>query len=352
MHPNPTPFQRALPSGGNWPRSLLVSAGLFLLIALVSELRARRAGYQTQFPYVDDIWVSQWYRLDRLPEDQTVLLGASRMNFGIDLDTWEKRTGERPLMLAWPGCPFLPALHALAQRRSFRGTVYCNVSPSFVFSGETHPWVVNMNRIVGSRDIKRISLNFIAGERLRTALYGQLRILNAGAFSPLENARQAFRLPDRENTHVPLVFPFHCYLRGDLQLQFIAEAASDRDLQRQLHGIFLGAMASQRAHGPCDMDQVINQIVADVHAIKARGGNVVFVRLPSDGGYRTFESKYYPRESYWDRLPQATGCLSIHFQDYPELRDYRCVEWSHLDVPDAIRFTHDFLDIVNRQRVD
>ena len=350
MQSRQSPLERALPSGGDWPRCLLVSLGLFLAIALVSELRARRAGYQVQFPYVDDLWTRQWLRLESLPSEQTVLIGASRMQYGMHLDAWENRTGERPLMLAWPGAPFSPVLSALARRESFRGNVYCSVAPSFSFAGAKNVWVTQMSGLLHGVAQKRLSLNYHLGRHLRTRLHNNLRILNASAFSPLVNAHQALRLPDRHATLPPLIPLFVRYIDQDLQMRHTHELETNVELQQQVKDIFVTVMAAQQFYGPCDMDLLMPQTVAEVRAIKARSGNVVFVRFPSDGGFLSFESKYYPREAFWDRLVRETGCLGIHFQDHPELKDFLCPEGSHLIESDAIRFTQRFLDIVDGPR--
>jgi hypothetical protein len=42
--------------------------------------------------------------------------------------------------------------------------------------------------------------------------------------------------------------------------------------------------------------------------IKARGGQVIFVRTPSSGAFRQMELAGFARSRYWDKLLEVTGC--------------------------------------------
>jgi hypothetical protein len=67
-----------------------------------------------------------------------------------------------------------------------------------------------------------------------------------------------------------------------------------------------------------------------VAAIRARGGDVVFVRPPSTGPLRIAEEKRLPRKQGWDPLLTAAGVRGIHFDDYASMRGLDLPEWSHL----------------------
>jgi hypothetical protein len=61
---------------------------------------------------------------------------------------------------------------------------------------------------------------------------------------------------------------------------------------------------------------------------------------------RDIENKFAPRVAFWDRLIESSGTLGIHFEDYPELQDFRCPEWSHLTSEDASEFTRRLMPIL------
>jgi hypothetical protein len=76
-----------------------------------------------------------------------------------------------------------------------------------------------------------------------------------------------------------------------------------------------------------------------VQKIRARGGKVVFVRLPVSGELKKLEDRATPRTGLWTRLLKESGAPGIYFEDYPELAGFVCPEWSHLSAPDSIQFT-------------
>jgi hypothetical protein len=76
-----------------------------------------------------------------------------------------------------------------------------------------------------------------------------------------------------------------------------------------------------------------------VARIQARGGKVVFLRLPVTGPLAEREEQLAPRAATWDRLVRENKVPAIHFADHPELRAFDCPEWSHLSAEDSVEFT-------------
>jgi hypothetical protein len=71
--------------------------------------------------------------------------------------------------------------------------------------------------------------------------------------------------------------------------------------------------------------------------------------MPSTGAFRDIERQAFPREKYWDRLIRETGAPGIHFEDYPQLAGYPCIEWSHLAPAEARKFTRDLMPLLAQQ---
>ncbi len=86
------------------------------------------------------------------------------------------------------------------------------------------------------------------------------------------------------------------------------------------------------------------------YKIKARGGQVIFLRPPSSGDARKGEKIAYPRGSYWDKLLQFTNTPGIYFEDYPEIADFDCPEWSHLSKQQAIVYTKKIIEILQKEK--
>ena len=115
--------------------------------------------------------------------------------------------------------------------------------------------------------------------------------------------------------------------------------------QRQVWAGFARANRNPPISGK-PLDSIMLMVKTSVDKIKARGGEVIFVRTPSSGPYWDGEQKGFPREKYWDRLLIETNSKGIHFMDYPEISSYQCPEFSHLSPDDAIDFTKHFVNIL------
>jgi hypothetical protein len=96
------------------------------------------------------------------------------------------------------------------------------------------------------------------------------------------------------------------------------------------------------------VDTQITRATAAVATLRARGVEVLFVRMPSIGPFYAMEEKVLPRARTWDVLLQRTHAPGIHFMDYPQLQGYQQPEWSHLSAPEAKRFTAALAPIVEQ----
>jgi hypothetical protein len=76
-----------------------------------------------------------------------------------------------------------------------------------------------------------------------------------------------------------------------------------------------------------------------VQKLRARGGKIVFVRLPHTGGLKALEDRDTPRAQTWDPLLKGTTAPGIYYEDYPELSGLNCPEWSHLSAGDSVEFS-------------
>jgi hypothetical protein len=98
------------------------------------------------------------------------------------------------------------------------------------------------------------------------------------------------------------------------------------------------------------LTEFLNQFKVAISQIRSRGGQVVFVRPPSSGGFWEMEQKNYPRELYWDALLRYTDTPGVHFSDYQETARFVCPEWSHLSPEDAVTYTEQLIKILIREK--
>ena len=84
---------------------------------------------------------------------------------------------------------------------------------------------------------------------------------------------------------------------------------------------------------------VVARSAEAVRRIRARGGEVIFVRPPSAPELRAVEDGRLPRSKGWDLLLAATHAQGIHADDLPQAQNLVIPEWSHLSRKCATVFT-------------
>ena len=342
--------KRAIPEPAG--KCLLLSVvGIALILFVAMELKARQDNYPVSYPWQADMWVAQWYKLDSLPADHTVVLGASRMQHGLIIKEWEKLTGIKPLLLAWPGSLPGPVLTELAKRESFRGTVLCGIAPACSFPNEHAPWRQRILNNIRTAKANQYSLSYHLSIATLYFLRPRFKCLNAWNYSPVEILYRTFPIPNHKDLLTPSIFPFWATRDGDIQMRFTDKFESSTEQKEHMARIQATAHKNIRHYRPGNMDQMVEQYKEDVSTIESRGGKVIFIRPPSNGKYRQLERIDYPRQKFFDRLPQETGCIGIHFEDYLELRDFVCVEESHLSKSDAQEYTRRIVGILRREGV-
>ena len=344
-HPTNLDYQwhgRTLPNTVG-KRQLLTVVGILVILLTGMEIKARQDNYPVNFPFTADMWAKQWHRLK---PQQTVFIGASRMQFGMIINEWEQQLDARPLLLAWPGQSPAPVLTELANNDSFSGTVLCGVAPSFTFIAQHVPWQNWMKNNLKGAEIGEVSLSYHMSVTAHGYLRPHVKCLNDAAYSPVANSYFGFPIPDRKNVLPPIMFRFNATRDDDNQMRFLDVIETSKDRQ----DLILARMETGRRRmlhfGPAPIDSLLGQFTSDVKKIQSRGGQVIFIRPPSNGVFRQFEHDNYPRTKYWDKLIEATGCHGVHFEDHPELEELVCVEESHLSKSDAVLFTQRVINIL------
>jgi len=116
----------------------------------------------------------------------------------------------------------------------------------------------------------------------------------------------------------------------------------DRRLSEHMHNVWLQFFPSQPLDGET-IHAVLVRTKAAVDKIRARGGDVVFVRPPSAPDLRAIEDKHVPRAKAWDTLLAYTHSNGIHIDDLPAAQNLTLPEGSHLSRVCATVFTDAYL---------
>ena len=283
--------------------------------------------------------------------DATVVVGSSRILFGLDLDVWEEVSGVRPVQLALEGTSPRVFLKDLADDVSFRGLVLVGVTAPLFFTTDG--------------GLRADALKYTRDETLSQRADHQLMVRLERVFAFLDEQSR----PKRQFSIWPLP------LREGMQTRFdprkLSSAGPDRDThmwkrveadpayREEARQMWItgfkrlapppGPDGKPMAMPDAAIDAVIAEVKGNVDKIRARGGDVVFVRFPYTGPWTDVEDKGFPRERFWDRLVRGADAVGVAWQDHPELQGYDLPEWSHLSASEAKRFTRALAPIVDRE---
>jgi hypothetical protein len=243
----------------------------------------------------------------------------------------------------------MPYLEDLANDKNFKGNLVIDVTEGLFFSEYKADDYLTNRRINYYKKITPTQrCSFLVNEALESQfVFLDQEYLSISAM--LDHIKLSKRPGVFSDPLFPLDFDRTSFARQSLMDQ---RFLSDTSIQNQVKNIWLFC-ASVDTAAPISgrkLDTMFNLVKSDVEKIKARGGQVLFVRTPSSGPYRQAEIHGYPRKEYWDRLLAATGCPGIYFEDYPGIARLECPEWSHLTPSDAIIYTRNLIRILQQEK--
>ena len=306
----------------------------FLLVALLMgawEWNARaslglRAGDLDDSPQA---WAEQRRIASTAP---VVIVGDSRILFDTDLDRFERITGVRPVQASIVGTNGRTLLEEMANDRRFNGLLIVGLADLSYFRpagiGVGAPYLHNRDRnrlpsqvsgLIIDRWLQR-RLAFLDSEyRLSTQVKQLDHGTRAGAKSPYEDVWKLSETFDGRQYFMWDRIERDPYLRGH------ARHAWDLFKGPPLPAPIAAAVVKRSAEA--------------VRRIRARGGEVIFIRPPSAPELRRIEEGRLPRARGWDLLLAGTKAKGIHADDLPQAQQLTLPEWSHLNRRCATVFT-------------
>jgi hypothetical protein len=295
------------------------------------------------------MWASKRKQVYEATPAAPVLIGSSRIKFDIDMETWEKAAGRKPVQLALEGTTPRPLLEDLANDQNFKGNLVVDVTEMLFFTPSGNYYEERANKNIKS--YPKWSLAQQASFRINRFLESNFVFLDEEEKS-VGVLMKRLPVPRRPGVFPGLNFPPEwAYGTFDRQTVMDQRFLKSSAMQKQVQGVWasVGGLSGKRGVGGDTLTAILKSVKTAVDKIKARGGQVLFVRTPSSGPFWEAEKKSFPRELYWDRLLAYTQTPGIHFEDYPALSKYTCPEWSHLSPTDAITFTQDFIRIMQEK---
>jgi len=304
------------------------------------ELYWREIGFVTH-DYVDtpSLWATQ---RRRATGDRTVLIGSSRMYFDVNLRAWAEETdGPRPIQLSLVGTSPRGILTELANDSTVRGLVVVGVTPGIFFR--------TRRGYLGDfpERAERESPSEWLGQRLFMAMERAFAFIDWDTRLGTILERQP--IPVREGMILDRAVRKVSRTRPARQGWLEPRILEDSVYRQLVRDIWMdGDDSPDRPPSPPadSVAALIAELGRDIGRIRARGGDVAFVRFPSSGRVLESEHRDFPRERYWDRLAREVDAVAIYYQDHPALSGYQTPEWSHLSRDDAQRFTRALVPIL------
>jgi hypothetical protein len=329
------------------PWAPMAAIAVILVVAAAAwwETHCRGLGYPACINDTRDLWVDNRRRVQ---PDDTIIIGASRGLFGLDLDELEKGLGKRPIQLCLVGSCVYPILQHFADDASFHGTVICDLVPGLLLVPSFAPPYQNSERALRRLHDQTWSQRW--SFLLSLPLERTFACLKQDDLT-LGDLLRDLPIPNREHALIgPPLPPFFAYLDRERRMRMLERLATDRTLCDRVkfgwiplfspppkpHWIpdeaFAGFIHGMTEGRFADMAKA-------VAAIRARGGKVVFVRMPSIGDLRPVEDRFAPRAVVWDRVLKDSGAPGVFAEDHAELASFNLPEWSHLSAVDSVEFT-------------
>lgn len=335
-------------------KSLLKSAILTLVIVvtvvLSFEIYLRNKGVVIDYDDGPPLWSNNRAMVYEPSDKAIVFIGSSRIKYDLDQATWNSLTQVHPIQLAIEGsCP-RPVLEDLANDPNFKGKLIIDVTEGLFFS------MAPPNMKTANADVKYFHDRTPAQRasfEINKVLESQFVFLNKDYFSlnaqldglGIQNRLGVFEMPFFPRNFSMITFGRQHYMSDE----FVANTAERNHVKA--NWVFFAKMAMSAPPTPPKVyDEIFKKVKESINKIKARGGEVVFVRTPSSGDYYKGESIGFPRDKFWDRLLKETDCTGIHFMDYPAMDHFDCPEFSHLKLSDARVFTKSFFNELSKQK--
>jgi len=278
----------------------------------------------------------RWAELRRQVDKRDVpvaIIGDSRILFDSDLDRTAQLTGVRPLQLAIAGGSGVPILENLADDPHFKGLAIVGMAETAYFDTQyaaVRPqkaldlsrWESPSKR--GSFLIQRVISHDLAmlddDYQLSTLVFRLDQDWRSGVKGPHDEVWKAQETAAGGQTWI------WRRLEHDQRM-----SEHTRNVWHQLY--------PSKPLGDESIQPVLVRTKIAVDKIRARGGDVVFVRPPSASDLRTVEDKHLPRAKGWDALLAYTHTNGIHIDNLPAVQNLTLPEESHLSRACATVFT-------------
>ena len=335
-----------------------------LCFILILEGRLALRGFQPTLVDSETHWQEERARVAGLGKNALVLVGASRIQLGVDIPLLRTLSGKEPVQLAIDGNSYAPVLQSLAEDPGFIGTVIvdfaegANIVPmptglATAYTGHyrqqaSHYQNWNFDRIENrlSRLVQGILRSYADGARPLDSLLSRL-------MEPPTTRQYLLTHPDRSRSADYSRVPMPDFYLSRV-MRHLGKDAPDAGTtfasQRALHEELARRIARLPADDPAKLAGSYALLTDWLQKIRGRGGRVIMLAMPTSGLVHDADRKRYPRELFWDPLAKTLPATMIHYEDFPAMRQFICPDGSHLDYRSKPAFTMALVNAAGLQR--
>lgn len=312
-----------------WGR-ILFSVAVALTVGVAGlEANARRIGLNAgDLDNSEVAWVKERIRSDTA---KVAIVGDSRILFDTDLDRFEALTGIRPIQLAIHGTSPLTLLEDAASNENFRGLLIVGLADTMFFQpfdgyGE---YVRRRGDFTSPSGRVGIEIDHVLQRRL--AFLDSNHRLSVAAHRLDPDFRPGVEGPRHDIWKVSEV--------GEERATWLwPRVEYDLEYRARTRWAWKG-FKEKYPYTPELIAQGHARAKTAVDKIRARGGEVVFVRPPSAPELRVNEEAQVPKAVGWDHLLRNTQSVGVHADDLLQAQHLTLPEWSHLNRACAKVFT-------------
>lgn len=309
---------------------------LVVVIAIVgtAEIHWRDRGYRPNIRDSSELWSIQRDRVYAAKKTPLVLLGASRIEFGVDMKLLKVLLPRyQPVMLAQNAHYPLATLRDLAVDERFHGVVLCDID-----SGGLYKMYTDMQQPLVDYYHRQWSPSW----HLHRVLLNLWQARSAVADPQLGAIAAMRRWIDGSAAPAPDYFRFHSDRSGDIDYNLVDTQAAKRHFEQLI-------VNAKDIHALVPAEQWL----ADLHdvyewtnQIQGRGGKVIFYQSPTAGALRQTDAIAHPRALYWNRFVANSPAAVLDAEDDPQLSTFALPDDSHLDFRDKPAYTQALVDVL------
>jgi hypothetical protein len=315
-----------------WTMAWMLAIAIATTIVAAAELAWRDLGYRPNIRDSSELWSIQRDRVYSGKKTPLVLLGASRIEFAIDMKLLKQQLPRyQPVMLAQNAHYPLAALRDLAADERFHGVVLCDIE-----SGGLYKMYTEMQQPLVDYYHRQWSPSWHVHRSLLNAWQAHFVVADPalGAIAVIRRWIDGTPPPPRD------YFRFYADRSGDIDYtQVDAEAA-----RRHFEQLVASGEGTRALVAPETWFTDLHEVYDWTNRINARGGKVIFYQSPTAGAVRDADRVAHPRALYWDRFAKNAPAAVLDAADEPHLSAFPLPDDSHLDFRDKPAYTRALID--------